>query len=70
MEKEIVSKLELIPGLYVVTTASINEAYPIVNYYDLHADKFGHIPSQSHSLQLWEQQLLEKSVQSKVLHTK
>ena len=44
MEKETISKLEAMPGVHVVTTAAINETYPIANYYDLHADKLGHVP--------------------------
>jgi FkbH-like protein len=44
LEKDMTFKLEAIPGVYVVTTETINETYPIANYYDVHGDKLGHIP--------------------------
>lgn len=44
LEERLAAELAPVRNVYVVTTAQLADAYPVAEYYDLHADKLGHIP--------------------------
>jgi len=44
MEELMVSELTAVSGVYLVTTSELAATYPVSQYYDLFADKAGHIP--------------------------
>lgn len=44
MEKQLVSELESVSGVYVVMTTELAALYPVSQYYDSYGEEVGHIP--------------------------
>jgi amino acid adenylation domain-containing protein/FkbH-like protein len=44
LEQMVASELNAISGIYAVTSSELKATYPVLDYYDLEAEKLGHIP--------------------------